>query len=668
MRSALRFAITLVGCLLFGTSQGIDFPPLADRYANIPEEAEDAYKSLKRLEARTEIGVNYHDYNRVIGDTFPDVKLFLESREAKNLPELAFVLANAMDCYREVDRLWGIKISSDDASEKYKASITLITAQPILWRVATTNLSGAKAIIQSEPGELEAAQKLIAAGSDSLTLEGGLQAAIDAEIHLGRASRAKETGCPVPNEVVDGDLEGRVFPDGKIDESYAAGAMTKRMPPIFSKVPPASEEGSIQVLKNGERQGLVTVFRFNDPAITNKAFEALTRNLSTSSRKLHAGLGNLAMVSEGGAVFRRGDVVVYTQGSMPQDAMLSMLTAIDRRITESFGASTDIAPTSGATATPPAAATAPMPLAVQQQYSLAAHLFKEGDLGEEVAALRLADSPPSMLSEIGGATATATVDFDVDGQAKGFVTGMVFANIDSAEDAYKTIAKGLDRSASTVDGLGAAAKVAALPGIEMCDILFRVDSTVILARCPTPDQRTAIAFARRIERRLAGDEAEGNTAVEEGDGAKLASLLLADGDLARGVEPGAFNEHRHAEFEGLPAPIAGGTYALTAAGSPFGTIAGLEYENLEAARDIFIAWTSKTRVAAKVTRVTGLGAKSYRRETGTGVELYVWRDRFLLFVSGPLSSDKDLVRLARRADARIRDARSAAKAAATADE
>ena len=309
-----------------------------------------------------------------------------------------------------------------------------------------------------------------------------------------------------------------------------------------------------------------------------------------------------------------------------------------------------------------------MPSPVEQAHLLAAILFKDGDLGEQVAALRLADSPPPMLSEVAGATTTATIDLGVDGQQRGFVTGFTFASVESAEAAYETIARGLGSSASSVDGLGAAAMTSAPPAAGMCDILFRCDRTVILARCPSPEQRTAISFARRIERRLAGDKADGDAVAGEGNDAGLANLLLAEGDLTRGVEPGDFQEHRHAEFEGLPAPISGGMYALTAAGSAFGTIAGLEYENLEAARDIFAAWTSKPRGAAKVTRVSGLGAKSYRRETSTGVGLYVLRDRFLFFVSGPLSSDKDLVRLARRADARIRDARSAAKATAAATE
>ena len=195
----------------------------------------------------------------------------------------------------------------------------------------------------------------------------------------------------------------------------------------------------------------------------------------------------------------------------------------------------------------------------------------------------------------------------------------------------------------------------------MCDILFRRDSTVIHARCPVQEPQAAISLARRIERRLAGGKGQD---ADKAGGNGLANLLLADGDLNRGVEPGGFQENRHAEFQGLPGSRSGGMYSLTAAGAPFGTVAGLEYESLEAAKDIFAAWTAKPRGSAKVTRVSGVGSKSYRRETRYAVEYFVVRDRYLLFISGPPSSDKDLLRLARRIDNRIREARSAAKAVA----
>jgi hypothetical protein len=664
MRSILRVVTALAGCVLFGTSQAIDFPPLGDRYANIPEEAEDTYKSLKRLEARTEIGVNYVDYNRVIGDTFPDVKLFLESREAKQLPELAFVLDNAMDCYVEVNRLWGLKVGSGSAIDKYNASMTLITAQPMLWRVAATNLSGAKAILESETGELEAAQKLIAAGSDSLTLEGALQSAIDEEIRLGREMRAKATGCPVPPEVGGADLEQRVFPQGKVDETFAAGAMTKRLPRIFDKVPPASEEGSVDVLKDGQRQSIVTVFRYNDPAVTTKAFDALTQNLVAADRKPHAGLGNRAMVSDKAAVFRRGDVVVYTQGSVPQEQMLSMLAAIDHRIKESIGPGQDIEEPVPPPVNRPVAveiAPAPAPPKDEAKNPFADILFQAGDLGEAVIGLGFKDSLPPIMSDIRGATAVGAIDLGVAGKVRGGVTGLAFAGEAEAKAAYDSIAGGFGKSATTVDGLGDSAITSSVPGIGMCDILFRRGSTVIHARCPVQEPQAAISLARRIERRLAGGKGQD---ADKAGGNGLANLLLADGDLNRGVEPGGFQENRHAEFQGLPGSRSGGMYSLTAAGAPFGTVAGLEYESLEAAKDIFAAWTAKPRGSAKVTRVSGVGSKSYRRETRYAVEYFVVRDRYLLFISGPPSSDKDLLRLARRIDNRIRDARAAAKDAA----
>jgi hypothetical protein len=492
MRTTFFCVLTAVGYFSITNSHAIDFPPLGDRYANIPVEAREAYKSLKRLEAKTEIGINYADYSRTIGDTFPDVKLFLESRESRNLPELTFVLGNAMDCYREVNRLWGIKVTSGDVIKQYGASITLLTAQPRLWRVAAANLSASKTILEGEASEIEAAQKLIAANRASLTLEGGLQAAFEEQIHLNRMTRAKNTGSPVPPKVGGFELKEQLFPDGRIDDTFATEAMTKGLPLLFDNVPPASEEGAGHVVQNGQQVGLVAVFRYDDPAALTKAYDALAHSVG-SSRKPYAGLGNLASVSGKSAVFRRSQVVVYIQGSVAQGPMLGMLAAIDARAREAFGE------------------------------------------GEEIA----------------GAKAMATSD--------------------------------------------------------------------------------------------------------------LASLLLTDDDLKKGVEAGEFEETCHPQFRALPEAEAAGLYSLTANGSHIGCIAAVEFESKESAADHFATWTAQRRSTAKVSRASGLGTKSYRREQHDLVEFFFLRDQYLVYVNGPKTLDKELGRVARRTDVRIRGSRTGGK-------
>lgn len=90
------------------------------------QSAEDAIKALKRLEARTEMGINYRDYSMALGDTWIEVKLFLESPEAKSKPKLVESAIKIMDLYKFAHEIWrsnsqdGIMIAWKKASEELK--------------------------------------------------------------------------------------------------------------------------------------------------------------------------------------------------------------------------------------------------------------------------------------------------------------------------------------------------------------------------------------------------------------------------------------------------------------------------------------------------------------------------------------------------------------------
>lgn len=303
--------------------------------------------------------------------------------------------------------------------------------------------------------------------------------------------RAKNTGCPIPPGVGGPGFHEQLLPDGKVDETFAAEAMTNRLPRFFDNVPPASEERSGNVTLNGEHKGLIAVFRYDDPAVTAKAYDALLQHIG-SDRKPYAGLGNLASVAGEAAVFCRGRVIVYMQGSVPQAPMLGMLAAIDARAKKAFGD------------------------------------------GEAIAPMKAA----------------------------------------AAND--------------------------------------------------------------------------------------LAGLLLAEDDLKKGIGTGGFEEGRHPEFESLPESNGAGLYSLTADGSRIGSIAAVEYDSRETAADHFATWTARRRSRAKVSRVSGLGSKSYRRESDDSVEFFFFRNQYLVYINGPKTFDKEVSRVARRIDVRIRATRAGA--------
>ncbi len=69
-------------------------------YRNAPQSARNALNAVKKVEARTEVGINYKDYSTVVGEAWADVKIFTESPDGKKLPEFSFLLVSAMGKYR----------------------------------------------------------------------------------------------------------------------------------------------------------------------------------------------------------------------------------------------------------------------------------------------------------------------------------------------------------------------------------------------------------------------------------------------------------------------------------------------------------------------------------------------------------------------------------------
>jgi len=72
-------------------------PALADKYADAPQSARAILTALKKLEIKIEIGISYQAYKTEIENVYPEIRLFLDSRESKKFPELCFLLSNVGD-------------------------------------------------------------------------------------------------------------------------------------------------------------------------------------------------------------------------------------------------------------------------------------------------------------------------------------------------------------------------------------------------------------------------------------------------------------------------------------------------------------------------------------------------------------------------------------------
>lgn len=70
------------------------------------ETAKDAYRALKKLEARTQAGINYRDYRTALGEAKLDYNLYVESSNAQREPAITKSLKDAMACYALAMMAW----------------------------------------------------------------------------------------------------------------------------------------------------------------------------------------------------------------------------------------------------------------------------------------------------------------------------------------------------------------------------------------------------------------------------------------------------------------------------------------------------------------------------------------------------------------------------------
>ncbi len=120
--------------------------------APLPKEAEEAVNALRALRASIEIGISFEQYTAKLQSLLPQVKLFLESRESEQVPQLKTLLANATDCYVAVKQVWNDSIFASSPVAKAEASALLGETRTKLWDMAEENVRLAYDLTSPEPG------------------------------------------------------------------------------------------------------------------------------------------------------------------------------------------------------------------------------------------------------------------------------------------------------------------------------------------------------------------------------------------------------------------------------------------------------------------------------------------------------------------------------------
>lgn len=73
--------------------------------------AKEALLGLKKLEARCQIGISYHDYSSAVADAKFPVNVFMESAEAEKFPDLKAAINKAMGHYETANIFWNRRMN-----------------------------------------------------------------------------------------------------------------------------------------------------------------------------------------------------------------------------------------------------------------------------------------------------------------------------------------------------------------------------------------------------------------------------------------------------------------------------------------------------------------------------------------------------------------------------
>jgi hypothetical protein len=121
----------------------------AAAYRNPSQSARNALNAVKKVEARTEVGLPYKDYSTVVGEGWADVKVFTESPEGKKLPEFSFLLVSAMGKYKLALDVWRDEIAEREIAPGLRDEVYNDVRQKC-WEAAHRRIDMAESLITRE--------------------------------------------------------------------------------------------------------------------------------------------------------------------------------------------------------------------------------------------------------------------------------------------------------------------------------------------------------------------------------------------------------------------------------------------------------------------------------------------------------------------------------------
>ena len=128
-------------------------------YRNAPQSGRTAMNVVKKVAARTEIGINYKDYSTVVGEAWAEVKVFTESPEGKAVPAFSLLLISAMDKHRLALDVWRGQFDGGTTGFTFDEGLSSLVIKEC-WRAADCRIDTAEALISND--DLESAFSRVA--------------------------------------------------------------------------------------------------------------------------------------------------------------------------------------------------------------------------------------------------------------------------------------------------------------------------------------------------------------------------------------------------------------------------------------------------------------------------------------------------------------------------
>ena len=104
--------------------------------------------SVKKVGARTEVGINYRDYSTAVGEAWAEVKVFTESPEGKAVPAFSALLVSAIEKHKLALDVWQGQFTAGSTDFPFDEGLSGLVIKEC-WRAANRRIDASESLISN---------------------------------------------------------------------------------------------------------------------------------------------------------------------------------------------------------------------------------------------------------------------------------------------------------------------------------------------------------------------------------------------------------------------------------------------------------------------------------------------------------------------------------------